>query len=78
MITKNLFVLIQDGGDGSSSVHYTFNQNFIDRLHHQYDNDELECGDMGVDGDGLHYDTLTVPEECTLQSLGIRYDAADD
>lgn len=73
---KPLYVIIEDGGDGSSSVHYTFNQEFMADLQRRYDNDEFEHGDLGVDGDGFHYDKLIVPDECTLQSLGIRYDAA--
>lgn len=78
MTTKKLFALVCDGGDGSYSIHYTFNKDFLDGLERKYFSGDLEHGDLGVDGDGFHYDTLTVPEECTLQSLGIFYDAAED
>ena len=33
---------------------------------------ELESGDVGCDGDGFHYDTITVPDGSTYESLGIR------
>lgn len=71
---KNLYVLIADGGDGSYSAHYTFNKDFIDKCEARKD----EYGALGVDGDGFHYDTLQVPDECTLESLGIHYDPAVD
>jgi hypothetical protein len=34
-------------------------------------------GSLGCDGDGFHYDILMVPDECTLESLGISSDAAE-
>lgn len=74
---KKLFALVSDGGDGSYSTWFTMNEEFIAAHQERYDNDELENGDLGVDGDGFHYDTLTVPDECTLESLGILSDAAD-
>lgn len=77
-MTKKLFLLIQDGGDGSYNAHYTFNEAFINNCQKQSDNGELDYDDLGCDGDGFHYDTLTVPDECTLESLGIHYDAAED
>lgn len=75
---KTLYVLIQDGGDGSSYPHYTFDEAFIERLRQKDNAGELEHGDLGVDGDGFHYGTLTVPDECTLSSLSIIFDAATD
>lgn len=72
---KNLYILVTDGGDGSYYPQYTFNSDWIKlqeaRTDHDYD-------DIGVDGDGFHYDTLTVPDEYTLASLGISRDCADD
>jgi hypothetical protein len=73
---KNLYCLISDGGDGSYCTHFTFNKEFIDHLESK--SDEAEHGDLGVDGDGFHYRTLTVPDECTLENLGILDDAAVD
>lgn len=40
------------------------------------DKGELDYYDIGCDGDGFHYDVLMVPDECTLESLGIRSDCA--
>lgn len=77
-MTKKLFALVSDGGDGSSSIYFTFNEGFIEQRQKRYDADVYENGDLGVDGDGFHYDTLTVPDECTLESLGIHHDAAVD
>lgn len=75
---KNLYVLTSDGGEGSRSIHYTFNLPFLERRQERYANGELDHDDMGVDGDGFTFDILTVPDECTLDSLGIHYDAAVD
>ena len=68
---KKLFVLISDGGDGSYYPRFTFNEEWIERQHEAYDLDELEYDSLGCDGDGFHYEVLTVPDECTLQSLGV-------
>lgn len=75
-MAKKLFVLISDGGDGSYNPHYTFDEAWINEQQDEYDNDGWREGAIGVDGDGFHYDTLLVPDECTLESLGIRYDCA--
>ncbi|HET8688317.1 MAG TPA: hypothetical protein VFM18_17040 [Methanosarcina sp.] len=76
--TKKLFLLVSDGGDGSYSIRYTFNEEWINRQQERYDNGELDCYAPGVDGDGFNYSVLNVPMECTLQSLGIHYDCAKD
>lgn len=78
-MTKKLFILVSDGGDGSYNPQYTFNEEWIKKQEEAYNNGEI-CGpdDLGCDGDGFHYDTLMVPEGCTLQSLGIHYDCAED
>ena len=68
---KKLFVLISDGGDGSYYPRFTFNEEWIERQHEAYDLDELEYDSLGCDGDGFHYTVLTVPDECTLESLGV-------
>ena len=68
---KKLFVLISDGGDGSYYPEFTFNEEWIERQHEAYDLDELEYNSLGCDGDGFHYTVLTVPDECTLESLGV-------
>jgi hypothetical protein len=61
---KTLFVLVGNGGDGSYHPQYTFNEKFIDYLENS-DNDDY------MDGDGFHYDTITVPDECTLENMGL-------
>lgn len=80
MNTKNLYVLVSDGGDGSYSTVFTLDAAWIARQQDRYDNDRLEHGDIGVDGDGFHYDTIQVPEDATYESLGITYhvDLGDD
>lgn len=75
-MTKKLFVLISDGGDGSYYPHYTFNEAWIKEMEEKDQNNELEYDSIGCDGDGFHYDTITVPEECTLVSLNIHHDCA--
>lgn len=72
MKTKNLYVLVSDGGDGSYSTQYTFNDELIGKMQEAYDQGLMDYENgMGCDGDGFHYDTLTVPVECTADSLGI-------
>lgn len=72
---KKLYVLVSDGGDGSYSPCYTFNSEWIKSVEEQYENGEIDCEHVGCDGDGFHYDTLNVPDECTLASLGV-YDCS--
>ena len=79
MSTKKLYILIQDGGDGSYYPKYTFNKDLIDKLQKAYDQDKMDYeSGIGWDGDGFHYDTLTVPADATRESLGIRYILPDD
>jgi len=75
---KKLFVLVQDGGDGSYYPNYTFNEEWIKYMENLETLGELEYDDMGCDGDGFHYDTLKVPSDCTLESMGIRSDCAKE
>lgn len=69
---KKLFILVHDLSDGSFSTVYTFNEEWIKKQEELYEEGELEYPDIGCDGDGFHYDVLTVPDECTAESLGIR------
>jgi hypothetical protein len=78
---KKLFVLVGNGGDGSYHVNYTMNEVWIAKQQHMYDTDDEACDyeyGLGVDGDGFHYDVLTVPDGCSLESLGISFDCAED
>lgn len=67
-----LYVLISDGGDGSYYPQYTLNPQLINKLQEAHDLDLMtyENG-VGCDGDGFHYDTITVPDGSTAESLGI-------
>lgn len=78
MATKTLFILINDGGDGSFYPRFTFNAEWIAMMDEKDADGELGYPDIGCDGDGFHYTTLNVPEECTLESLGITRDCAKD
>lgn len=79
MKTKKLYVLISDGGDGSYSANYTFSTELIQKLEKAADADLMDYENgIGCDGDGFHYDTLSVPEDCTYESLGIRHPIAED
>jgi len=77
MKTKKLFVIITNSGDGSSNVQYTFNEEYINKLQDMYDNDAKEFDyEYLSDGDGFHYYVLTLPINCTMESLGIYSDFA--
>ena len=67
-----LYVLISDGGDGSYYPHYTLNPDLIAKLEEADERGLMtyENG-IGCDGDGFHYDTITVPDGSTPESLGI-------
>ena len=71
-MSKKLFVLTSDSGDGSYHPRFTFNEEWIALQEERDRNGELSCEyDIGVDGDGFHFVELTVPDECTLESLGV-------
>lgn len=72
-MVKRLFVLVSDGGDDSYYPHYTFNEEWIEKMQQT-----ATYPDIGCDGDGFHYDILYVPDECTLESLGCGGDVAED
>lgn len=70
-MAKTLFLLVGNGGDGSYHINYTFNEEFINKMDAAYECGQLDWESMGCDGDGFHYDTLQVPDECTLESMGV-------
>lgn len=79
MKTKELYVIVSNGGDGSYYPQFTFNKEYLDKLQQQCDNDDPDFDyETYSDGDGFHYTTLIVPARCTLESLGISYDFAQD
>ena len=76
---KNLYVVTMNCGDGSYHNGYTMNTEYINKLNIQYLNSDPKFDfDSLCDGDGFHYDVLTVPDECTLESLGIKTDFANE
>ena len=66
---KNLYVFTRNNGDGSSSICATFDGKLMEKMQTMYDNDELDF-ETFCDGDGFHYETWTVPDECTAKSMG--------
>ena len=66
---KKLYNIISDNGDGSQSIHWTFDYSVIEKLIELQDTDEL--GDHWQSGDGLQWSWLTVPDECTYENLNI-------
>lgn len=70
--TRPLYVIICDGGDGSSHLNYTFDSDLIAKLQEAYDTGRMTYDNgIGIDGDGFHYATLNVPKSVTAESLGI-------
>jgi hypothetical protein len=82
MNTKPLYLLIQNCGWGSSYPRFTFNSELIAKFQRAADEDRMDYENgIGMDGDGFHYETLNVPEDCSALSLGISLlgdDAADE
>lgn len=66
---KKLFVFPTNSGDGSYSIYATFDEKLINKMKKMYDNDELNTKRFG-DGDGFHYQTWNLPDECTVKSVG--------
>lgn len=66
-MTKTLYLIITDCGDGSNSIHYTFDNKLIDKMDDRQD----ELDDSYQSGDGLQVSELTVPIDSTYESLGI-------
>ncbi|AVH85327.1 hypothetical protein RsoM2USA_399 [Ralstonia phage RsoM2USA] len=71
-MAKTLYVIISDGGDGSYYPQYTMNTDLINKMQEAYDLGLMHYDNgIGCDGDGFHFDTITIPDECTPDSLGI-------
>jgi hypothetical protein len=77
-MSKSLFVLISDGGDGSYYPRFTLNVDLVVKLQAAYDANLMtyENG-IGCDGDGFHYAAIQVPDDATYESLGITYPISD-
>jgi hypothetical protein len=73
-MSKTLFMIITDSGDGSNGIGYTFDADLISLMEDNQD----ELGDSYQSGDGLQVRRLQVPDECTYESLGIsKYSVLD-
>ena len=73
-MSKPLFVLIRNCGDGSFYPQYTLDKTLIDQLYAKYS--DPNCSDWneytaGVDADGFHCSEINVPDDATYESLGI-------
>lgn len=68
-MAKQLYVLVGNNGDGSTTVYGTFNKLLLDRLE-RYLEVCSDRRDQFYDGDGFHYQTWNLPDECTAQSVG--------
>lgn len=73
---KKLFVLSTNCGDGSFSVQATFDQKLIKKMEKMYKEGELDS-ERFCDGDGFHYQTWNLPDECTVESVGF-YELTED
>lgn len=78
-MSKPLYILTSDGGDGSYYPKFTLNGDLILKMRAAYDADLMtyENG-IGCDGDGFHYATIQVPDDATYESLGISYPIDDN
>lgn len=78
----NLYMLINDGGDGSYYPVFIVDREVLKEIEKLSDQGfwDFENG-FGCDGDGFHYTTLKVPEDSTPESLGLSagsfYDKGD-
>ena len=66
---KTLYIIIGDAGDGSNFLRYTFSQSALNYLVEKDADGELD--ERYQSGDGLQVRSLTVPDECTYETLGI-------
>ena len=72
MKTKNLYIFTADNGDGSTGISFTMDEEVVSFM--QDPENESLMMDMGyIDGDGINPSILTVPEECTYESVGIHF-----
>ena len=78
MATKPLYVMGKDNGDGSCRVVFVLDRAVINALERKYEEGTLEYTAPGFSGEGLSYDTLNIPSECTPESLGISVWTVED
>ena len=70
-MSKSLYILIQNMGDGSNSLSYSLDPDIVDGWREAYRQSKLDYDAPGVDGDGFTARTLKVPDDATYESLGI-------
>lgn len=68
-VTKTLFLLISDSGDGSQAIFYSFDAELVGLMEDDSNFDVI--GENWMSGDGLQVSTMKVPVECTMESLGV-------
>lgn len=74
-----IFILISNGGDGSYYPRYVNDPAIIARLEQLDSEGKLNPEyTPGYDGDGFHYETITVPDTCTEESLGITFSSMEE
>lgn len=66
-----LYVLSRNGGDGSSYPVFTVDSEVIKHLENLDDEGELDYDSGWTDGDGFHYETLTIPDDLDPTTLGV-------
>lgn len=71
-MSKPLYILVSNGGDGSFYPTFVLDPEVIAKLEKAYEDGHMdyEYG-MGCDGDGFHYETMNVPSDSTPESLNI-------
>lgn len=75
----NLYILIRDLGDGSNGLKYVLDPNVILKMEQLHDDEIMDYDNGGFsDGDGFHYDYITVPDGSTPESLGISVMTMED
>lgn len=70
-MTKKLFIFFCEGKDSTHYNCYTFNEVYANSILDMHKNGLLNEYDFYSDSYGLCYETLTVPNTCTADSLGI-------
>lgn len=68
---KKLFILTKDLGDGSYYPAFIMDEEVIRKIEVEMALIEGKYGCLGCDGDGFHYKEVSLPDECTPESLGI-------
>lgn len=72
----NLYILIQDDGDGSFYPKFVADDEVMDEIKQLVEEDLWNCENgAGCDGDGFHYTTLKIPDGSTAESIGLHANA---